>query len=150
MTSAPPRAPSARSRPRGEEPTGGSSGDGAPPRHTLRPVAEVVWSPTPEVLERANVVRFMRRHGFDDYRAFQQRSQDDPDWFWPAAIDDMGLEFAAPWERVSDLSRGPEWATWFVGRQAQHRVELRAPLGRATPGRRRRGLRRARTATGGS
>jgi acetyl-CoA synthetase len=44
-----------------------------------------------------------------------RRSQEDPDWFWPAAIEDMGLEFASPWDRVSDLSRGPEWATWFVG-----------------------------------
>ena len=78
-------------------------------------MAEVIWEPSPEVLERANVVRFMRRHGFDDYWEFQQRSQDDPDWFWPAAIEDMGLEFATPWERVSDLSRGAEWATWFVG-----------------------------------
>jgi acetyl-CoA synthetase len=78
-------------------------------------VAEVVWSPTPEGLERANVVRLMRRHGFETFAELQQRSQDDPDWFWPAAIEDMGLEFETPWERVSDLSRGPEWATWFVG-----------------------------------
>jgi acetyl-CoA synthetase len=61
------------------------------------------------------VVRLMRRHGFETFAELQQRSQDDPDWFWPAAIEDMGLEFATPWERVSDLSRGPEWATWFVG-----------------------------------
>ena len=27
----------------------------------------------------------------------------------------MGLEFSRPWDRVCDLSRGPEWATWFVG-----------------------------------
>src|SRR5918912_2873834 len=27
----------------------------------------------------------------------------------------MGLEFSRPWERVVDVSRGPEWATWFVG-----------------------------------
>jgi len=78
-------------------------------------MAEIVWRPTDEVLQRANVVRFMRRHGLDDYRAFQQRSQDDPEWFWPAAVEDMGLEFATPWERVVDDSRGPEWATWFVG-----------------------------------
>ena len=78
-------------------------------------MAEIVWRPTDEVLERANIVRFMRRHGFDDYRAFQQRSQDDPEWFWPAAVEDMGLEFSTPWERVVDDSRGPEWATWFVG-----------------------------------
>ncbi|HEX2504808.1 MAG TPA: AMP-binding protein [Gaiellaceae bacterium] len=76
---------------------------------------EVVWEPSPEILERARVAGFMRRHGFDDYRAFQQRSQDEPEWFWPAAIEDMGLEFRTPWERVVDASRGPEWATWFTG-----------------------------------
>jgi acetyl-CoA synthetase len=67
------------------------------------------------VLERANVVRLMRRHGIDDYWALVRRSQEDPEWFWPAAIEDMGLEFSQPWEQVVDLSHGPEWATWFVG-----------------------------------
>jgi acetyl-CoA synthetase len=76
---------------------------------------DVIWSPTPEVLERANVVRLMRRHGFDDYWELQRRSHEDPGWFWPAAIEDMGLEFSRTWEQVADLSRGPEWATWFVG-----------------------------------
>jgi acetyl-CoA synthetase len=78
-------------------------------------MGKFIWEPTREVLERANVVRLMRGHGFDDYWELQQRSQDDPDWFWPAAIEDMGLEFSQPWDRVADLSKGPEWATWFVG-----------------------------------
>jgi acetyl-CoA synthetase len=67
------------------------------------------------VLEHANVVRLMRRHGIDDYWELVRRSQEEPEWFWPAAIEDMGLEFWKPWDRVVDLSRGPEWATWFVG-----------------------------------
>jgi acetyl-CoA synthetase len=78
-------------------------------------VAEVVWQPSPEVLERANVVRLMRRHGVDDYGELLRRSQDDPEWFWAAAVEDMGIEFSQPWDAVADLSRGPEWATWFVG-----------------------------------
>jgi acetyl-CoA synthetase len=78
-------------------------------------VAEFVWEPSDEVLARANVVRLMRRHGFDDYRAFQQASQDDPDWFWPAVVEDLDLRFSRAWNQVVDLSRGPEWATWFVG-----------------------------------
>ena len=57
----------------------------------------------------------MGRHGIDDYRALVARSQEDREWFWPAVIEDMGLDLAKPWERVVDLSRGPEWATWFVG-----------------------------------
>jgi acetyl-CoA synthetase len=93
----------------------------------------VVWEPTQEVLERANVVRLMRRHGIDDVGELVRRSQEHPDWFWPAAIEDMELEFSAPWTRVSDLSRGPEWATWFVdarvnvARNCVHRWAERRP-----------------------
>ena len=96
-------------------------------------MAEVVWSPSPEALERANVVRLMRRHGLGDYRDLVRRSQDDPEWFWPAAMEDMGLEFSRPWDEVMDLSRGPEWATWFVGgrvsiaRNCVHRWAERRP-----------------------
>ena len=75
---------------------------------------EVVWQPDAETLERANVVRLMRRHGLDDYRELVQRSIDDPEWFWPAAVEDLGIEFAERWTQVLDASRGPEWTTWFV------------------------------------
>jgi acetyl-CoA synthetase len=78
-------------------------------------MVEFTWEPSAEVLARANVVRLMQTHGFDDYWTLQRRSQEDPEWFWPAAIEDMGLEFARPWDRVMNLERGPEWATWFVG-----------------------------------
>ena len=81
----------------------------------VKAAADVIWQPDEATLARANVVRLMRRHGFDDYDELLRRSQEDPEWFWPAAIEDMGLEFASPWEQVVDLSRGPEWATWFVG-----------------------------------
>jgi acetyl-CoA synthetase len=67
------------------------------------------------VIERANVSRLMRRHGFEDYRELVARSHEDPEWFWPAAIEDMGLEFSQPWSEVVDRSRGPEWCRWFVG-----------------------------------
>jgi acetyl-CoA synthetase len=76
---------------------------------------DAIWIPTEEVLERANVVRLMRRHGISDYWELVRRSQDDPDWFWPAAIKDMRIEFSRPWTQVVDTSRGPEWATWFLG-----------------------------------
>ncbi|MDQ3993610.1 MAG: AMP-binding protein [Actinomycetota bacterium] len=78
-------------------------------------MSEFVWSPSRDVLEHANVVRLMRRHGIDDYWELVRRSHEDPEWFWPAAIEDMDLDFSRPWERVVDVSRGPEWATWFVG-----------------------------------
>ena len=96
-------------------------------------MAEVVWTPDERTLAHANVVRLMRRHGLDDYRTLVARSQEDPEWFWPAAIEDMGLEFSRPWEQVYDDSRGPEWTTWFVGSQVSiarncvHRWAERTP-----------------------
>jgi acetyl-CoA synthetase len=57
----------------------------------------------------------MRRHGADDYWELVLRSQEEPEWFWAAAVEDLGIEFASPWERVLDDSEGPEWAKWFVG-----------------------------------
>ena len=78
-------------------------------------MTEVVWRPDEAVLEHANVVRLMRTHGFVSYRDLVRRSIDEPEWFWPAAVEDMGLEFSEPWTEVMDTSRGPEWTTWFVG-----------------------------------
>jgi acetyl-CoA synthetase len=96
-------------------------------------MAAVVWTPDERTLAHANVVRLMRKHGLDDYRALVRRSQEEPEWFWPAAIEDMGLEFSRPWERVYDDSRGPGWTTWFVGSQVSiarncvHRWAERTP-----------------------
>src|SRR5919201_1638127 len=76
---------------------------------------EPIWSPSEEVREASNAMRLARRLGFQDYWELVRFSAAEPDRFWPAAIEDMGLEFARPWDAVLDESRGPEWATWFVG-----------------------------------
>jgi acetyl-CoA synthetase len=76
---------------------------------------DVIWQPSDEVRERSNAMRLARRLGFDDYWELVRFSAEEPERFWPEAIADMGLEFSRPWDRVCDLSRGPEWATWFVG-----------------------------------
>ena len=76
---------------------------------------DFVWEPTPEYIERANVTRLMRKHGIDDYHELVQRSQDDIEWFWQAAIEDVGIDFFEPYTQILDASEGPEWPRWFVG-----------------------------------
>jgi acetyl-CoA synthetase len=78
-------------------------------------VSEVVWSPTPEYLERANVTRFMRAHGIETYDELLSRSVEDVAWFWDAVVRDLDIEFQRPYDDVLDVSRGVEWATWFGG-----------------------------------
>ena len=74
-----------------------------------------IWYPSEELVEQANVTRLQRRLGARDYHELLRISVDEPELFWPAVIDDLGLEFSEPWRSVVDTSRGPEWATWFDG-----------------------------------
>ena len=75
----------------------------------------VVWSPSDDYVERANVTRFMRTHAIATYEALLERSQTDIEWFWDAVVDDLGIEFYEPYRQVLDVSKGIAWATWFGG-----------------------------------
>src|SRR5215211_4601348 len=78
-------------------------------------MADVVWTPSPDRIESANLTRLLRRFEVDDYHALHRISVEDPERFWPEVIADLGLEFSRPWEHVLDASDGSEWARWFVG-----------------------------------
>jgi acetyl-CoA synthetase len=78
-------------------------------------VSDFVWRPTADYVDRANVTGLMRRHGIDDYWTLVHRSQEEIEWFWDAAVTDLGIEFTQPYEQVLDDSRGPQWPRWFVG-----------------------------------
>jgi acetyl-CoA synthetase len=78
-------------------------------------VDDVIWSPTSDVVERANITRFMRANGIGSYDELVRRSVDDVEWFWAAVVRDLGIEFLEPYEQVVDQSRGIEWTTWFTG-----------------------------------
>jgi len=74
-----------------------------------------IWRPAAELVEQANVTRLARTLGAADYHELHRISVDEPERFWPAVVEDLGIEFSRPWDAVVDASRGPEWATWFVG-----------------------------------
>jgi acetyl-CoA synthetase len=103
-------------------------------------VTEIVWRPDEGTIEHANVTRLVRRAGVADYAELQRRSVEEPEWFWPLVVEDLGLEFAEPWSRVLDDSRGPEWTTWFVGgtvsiaHNCAHRWAAKRPGGIAAVG----------------
>jgi acetyl-CoA synthetase len=96
-------------------------------------VSEVVWRPDEATIERANATRFLRRAGAAGWAELVRRSTEEPEWFWPLCVEDIGIEFSQPWERVYDDTRGPEWTTWFVGgriniaRNCVHRWAARRP-----------------------
>ena len=103
-------------------------------------MTEVVWRPDEGTIEHANATRLLRRAGVDNYRELVRRSAEEPAWFWPLAVEDMGIDFSRPWTHVYDDSRGPAWTTWFVGgevsiaRNCVHRWAERRPRSIAAVG----------------
>jgi len=76
---------------------------------------DVVWTPSKEYLENANIIRFMKKHHIKDYDELITRSTDDIDWFWDAVMKDLNIEWYQPYEKVFDDSKGIQWTKWFVG-----------------------------------
>ncbi|GGL17082.1 AMP-binding protein [Nocardia jinanensis] len=74
-----------------------------------------VWNPTAERIAEANVMRLARRHGIDSIEELRRRSTADVSWYWNAAVEDLGIPFATPYEQVLDLTAGIEFPEWFVG-----------------------------------
>src|SRR5439155_17566427 len=56
-----------------------------------------------------------RSLGVEGYHELHRISIEEPERFWPAVVEDLGIEFSEPWQDVVDTSRGAEWATWFTG-----------------------------------
>ena len=75
------------------------------------------WVTTAEQLDAANVTRLARSLDCADYVSLHRVSIDEPDRFWRAVKDDLGIPLARDWDEVLDDSRGIEWTTWFVGAQ---------------------------------
>jgi len=98
-----------------------------------RDVPAAAWRPTPELRAESRLGRFLRTTGEPTLDALQRRAADDPAWFWGAAADNLGL----PWQRrprqVADLSRGPEWARWWIGGSFNYALAALEPRARHEP-----------------
>ncbi len=77
-------------------------------------LTDVIWQPKGEYLE-CRAADFIKKHDLKDWKDLIKRSTDDIEWFWTAALDYMGMRFNRKYDRILDMSKGMEWAQWFVG-----------------------------------
>ncbi len=83
--------------------------------------AAPVWYPTPDYLCGSHVDNVMRAMGITldmahpehAYSEFYRRSITEPEAFWRATLDEIGVEWFEPFTRVADLSGGIQWPRWF-------------------------------------
>jgi len=78
-------------------------------------IGDVIWEPSPEVIERSRLKRFMNQHGIATFAELLSRADEDIEWFWDAAIKDIDIAFYRHYDKVVDLSKGKPWAKWWIG-----------------------------------
>ena len=74
----------------------------------------VAWTPTPEVIERAQLTRFMKQVGVSTWVELYQYSINDVEKFTEEVLKFLDIKFDPPYEKLLDLSNGVEFPNWFV------------------------------------
>jgi acetoacetyl-CoA synthetase len=92
-------------------------------------VGDLLWSPAPEQIERANLTAFMTwlagEHGrrFEGYHDLYRWSVTDLDGFWQAVWDYCGIAVSTPPERVLGRREMPG-ADWFPGARLNYAEQV--------------------------
>lgn len=74
-----------------------------------------VWRPGPEHFARSRLARAMKRWGFNSLEELHRASVDRPEWFWPAAAEDLGIPLHGKITQVREAVRGHAFPQWFKG-----------------------------------
>jgi acetoacetyl-CoA synthetase len=81
----------------------------------------ILWSPSPERIERANMTAFMRARGLEDYGALWRWSVEDLEGFWAAVWDTYEID--GSYDAVLG-SRAMPGAEWFPGARVSYAEHL--------------------------
>lgn len=74
-----------------------------------------VWTPDPSTFATAPLGRMAARHGLHDVQSVYLRAAQDPNWYWAAAAEDLGVRWMMPYSDILDLSGGSEFPRYFAG-----------------------------------
>lgn len=75
----------------------------------------ICFHPSEAMVNGANVTGFMKKHGIGTYESLLEKAANDPDWFYPAVFEELSIPWMKGYERVLDVSGGPELPLWFKG-----------------------------------
>ena len=57
----------------------------------------IVWEPSPEYIERANLTHFMRQHAIKNFDELMRRSTEDIAWFTESVLQFLDIQFYKPY-----------------------------------------------------
>nr|WP_322038346.1 AMP-binding protein [Burkholderia cenocepacia] len=74
-----------------------------------------VWQPGQRELQHAGIVKLMHALGVPSYEELMRVSIAEPERYWTTVMDECAIEWDALPTGYADLSRGPQFPSWFPG-----------------------------------
>lgn len=75
----------------------------------------IAWVPSQEVIEKAQLTKFMKQIGAGSWDELYARSIEDVEAFTAEVLKFLDIKFDPPYEKLLDSSDGIEWSKWCVG-----------------------------------
>src|SRR3982750_106906 len=75
----------------------------------------IAWIPTPDVIERAQLTKFMRQVGVSTWDELYEFSFRDVEKFTEEVVIFLDIKFDPPYKKLLDTSNGVEMPTWLAG-----------------------------------
>ncbi len=78
----------------------------------------IAWTPTPDVIERSQLTRFMKQVGVSTWDELYEYSIRDVEKFTEEVLQFLDIRFDPTYEKLLDTSNGVEFPRWFTRRNA--------------------------------
>ena len=75
----------------------------------------IAWTPTADVIERAQLTRFMKQTGAKNFTEVYLKSIENVEEFTAEVLKFLDIKFDPPYQKLLDTSDGIEWSKWCVG-----------------------------------
>ena len=75
----------------------------------------IAWTPTEDVIECAQLTRFMKQIGVSDFDELYKYSIENVEQFTEEVLNFLDIKFDPPYKKLLDLSNGIEFPNWLEG-----------------------------------
>ena len=93
----------------------------------------IAWTPSPDVIERAQLTKFMRQVGVSTFDELYQYSIRDVEKFTEEVLKFLDIKFDPPYTKLLDTSNGPEFPTWLAADSPQRSGDAGAKQAETRP-----------------
>ncbi len=76
---------------------------------------QIAWTPTNEVIEKAQLTKFMRQVGVKTWDELYRFSINDVEKYSEEVLKFLDIKFNPPYQKLLDSTEGVEWSKWCVG-----------------------------------